>query len=447
MRQRSPRHGHMVKLAVLLMLSAGGPFHAQGQLPAGTEDATQIPKTDPRRAQVAQALDRQDFPTALKLLTDLTLENPKDARLLYDRGYTQESMDQIEAAATSYRAAAAADPTFFEPHLALGLLLARAGKMTEAHSELLNAVKLNPSTEPAFKGRAWRALARIDEQDNPALARDELLNALKTSPEQPEDMLMSAELAERLGDLPAAEAAYRDLLKKQSGDPEATAALAQLLVKTKRSSEAEPLLVAAVANEPKDVALSSELANVYAADGKTDQAVSLIEKLRSTQPNDPTLARLYAGLLTQKGDYEKAEPVWAQLTRTYPNDPVLLDDRADALIHLKQFAQAESILKRAVAQPTAFPTKEDLGDAASHLAFAASESKDPETTLQALQLRATVLPPSPSTLYLAATANDQLHRVKEASELYRQFLSSANGKFPDEEWQARHRLITLEHMK
>ena len=54
---------------------------------------------------------------------------------------------------------------------------------------------------------------------------------------------------------------------------------------------------------------------------------------------------------------------------------------------------------------------------------------------------------SPWRLFLAATAHDKLHEVKLASDLYKQFLSVANGRFPDEEWEARHRLITLEHMK
>ena len=85
--------------------------------------------------------------------------------------------------------------------------------------------------------------------------------------------------------------------------------------------------------------------------------------------------------------------------------------------------------------------------AASHLAFAASANNDPTTTLQALDIRGKVLPQSPSSLFLAATAHDKLHHTKQATDLYKQFLSVANGQFPDEEWEARHRLLTLDHMK
>jgi hypothetical protein len=50
-------------------------------------------------------------------------------------------------------------------------------------------------------------------------------------------------------------------------------------------------------------------------------------------------------------------------------------------------------------------------------------------------------------LFLEATAHDKLHQFKQATDLYKQFLSVANGNFPDEEWEARHRLIALEHAK
>jgi hypothetical protein len=87
------------------------------------------------------------------------------------------------------------------------------------------------------------------------------------------------------------------------------------------------------------------------------------------------------------------------------------------------------------------------GETAEHLAFAASRNNDPKTVLQALAARATVLPNSPSSLFLEATAHDTLHQTKEAVESYKAFLAVAGGKYPDQEFEARHRLVALEHMK
>jgi hypothetical protein len=40
-----------------------------------------------------------------------------------------------------------------------------------------------------------------------------------------------------------------------------------------------------------------------------------------------------------------------------------------------------------------------------------------------------------------------LKNVKQASVNYHLFLNAANGKYPDQEWQAKHRLIALEPKK
>ena len=452
-RQRSsPSALHLLRLfvAASLIFFAAGTLHAQ--LPAGTTDTTASqPQSqadqDPMRAQANAAIDQHDFPAALKLLTSLAAKYPNDAHLLYDLGLTQEALDQTSNAADTYRRAAAADPKYFEPHLSLGLLLARTGQHDQARAELLTATTLTPSTDPLLKARAWRALARLDQATRPVDASGELLAAMKISPETPDDIILSGELAEASNDLPGAEAAYRRLLSADPQNAAATAALVHLLEREKKNDQAEALLTAAVAKDPDDPTLNAQLASLYDSQNQPDKAIPLIEKLHAANPRDAGITRLLAHLYSSNSEFEKAAPLYATLTNDFPNDPTLVTDRADALIHLRQFAEAESMLKRTTSEPSAFPTKDDLGLAASHLAFAASANDDPVTSLQALAIRDKVLPQSPSSLFLAATAHDKLHQVKEARDLYKQFLSVANGKFPNEEWQARHRLVTLDHTR
>jgi predicted Zn-dependent protease len=422
------------------------PIHAQ--LPAGTTDASQpqSQKQDPLQTQAYEALDKHDYPAALKLLTTLSEKSPNDPHILYNLAFTQDALDQTSGAETTYRRAIAADPKFFDPHLALGLLLARSGKLPQAHAELLQATTLT-TDNPALKARAFRALARIDQTANPSAASDELLQALKLSPETPDDILLSGELAEASGDSTAAEAAYRRLLAADPQNHDATAALTHLLLHQQKPDQAETLLTAALAKDPDNPTLNAQLVSLYDKQGKTAQALPIAQKLHAAHPDDTALTRLLARLYSRNQQYDEATPLYAALVAGSPQDPILLDDSADTLIHLKNYAEAEALLKRAIANPSAFPSKDDLGNAASHLAFAASANNDPTVTLQALALRATVLANSPSSLFLSATAHDKLHHTKQATDLYKQFLSVANGQFPDEEWEARHRLITLAHMK
>ncbi len=437
-------------LIISTLLFVSIPAHAQ--LPAGTTDATQPQpqKQDPLLTQANEALDKQDYPTALKLLTTLTEKSPNDPHLLYDLAFTQDALaetpTQTAAAEATYRRAITADPTYFDPHLALGLLLARSGKLPEAHTELALATTLT-TDNPLLKARAYRALARIDRTTNYALASDELLAALKLSTETPDDILLAGELAEASGDPTAAELSYRRLLAVDPKNQDATAALIHILLTQKKPDQAETLLTAALANDPDNPTLNAQLASLYEQQGKADQALPIVEKLHAAHPADPSLARLLARLYTRSDQYDKAATLYAALVVVFPQDPTLLDDSANALIHLRKFAEAEALLKRAVDRPSAFPSQDDLALAAGHLAFAASQNNDPATTLQAIAIRDKVLPKSPSSLFLAATAHDKLHHNKQATDLYQQFLSVADGKFPDEEWEARHRLLTLAHMK
>ncbi len=412
-----------------------------------TDVHTQPAPQSAQRQQANAALEAHDFERALKLLTPLAEASPKDARLLYDLGSAQDALDQASAAEQSYRAAIADDPTFAEPHVALGLLLARAGRFDEAHVTFLGATKLTAS-DAALRARAWRALARLDAKSHPADASAELLEALKLSPESPEDTLLTAQLAQATpGNSADAEAAYRHLLATRPDDPAAAAALAHLLLTQKRPAEAEPILAAALAAHPGDPALTAQLASLDRAQGKLPEAIALVEQLHQAQPQDPNISRLLADLYLDAGADSKAEPLLTRLGAQDPKNTDLAEDRARALVHLKRFPEAQAVLAPLVAQPALFPTPADLGQMAGELAFVCSQNNDPNGALHAVDVRATVLPTSVSILFLTAISQDKLHHVKLAQQAYKEFLAASNGSNPDEEFEAQHRLVALQHAR
>jgi hypothetical protein len=88
--------------------------------------------------------------------------------------------------------------------------------------------------------------------------------------------------------------------------------------------------------------------------------------------------------------------------------------------------------------------KPDLGEAYGDLAFAAGENQNYALVLRALDARAKFLPEIPVTYFLRASASDHLRDYKTAAANYHLFLNTANGKYPDYEWKAKHRLIAIE---
>jgi tetratricopeptide (TPR) repeat protein len=113
-----------------------------------------------------------------------------------------------------------------------------------------------------------------------------------------------------------------------------------------------------------------------------------------------------------------------------------------ALLLQKKFPEAQQEFLAAVR------LKRDLPDTYIDLAFAASENKNYELAIRALNGRAMLNADMPAICYfLRASAYDHLRDYKQASADYHLFLNSAAGKYPDQEWQARHRLIAIEPKK
>jgi predicted Zn-dependent protease len=139
------------------------------------------------------------------------------------------------------------------------------------------------------------------------------------------------------------------------------------------------------------------------------------------------------------GSADKAAPLLAEAVKAEPANAALLTDYGQSLIYTKQFAAAIPVLERA----TAADAKDS--EAWNGLAFAHSQLHQDKAVLDALAAREKIAPDTPETLFLRATSYDNLHQSKSAAEFYERFLGAARGKYPNEEWQAKHRLVALGH--
>lgn len=389
-------------------------------------------------AEAEAAIVKSDWKSAETKLALYLAAHPDDGRALFDAGYVADAQDRLDDAAGFYRRATQANGRSFEAHLSLGLLLARQGKPAEARPELLAATALDPGDGgPALKARAWRALAQVDATSDSVQASTELLEALKLTPETPADTLLAAQLAEATSQPDIAEAAYRRLLAKDPKSAAAQAGLAHLLIAQKKYPEAETLLRAALAQLPDDPALTAQLATVLAAQDNAE-ALPLLEKLHATHPQDAAITRMLADVRAEAGDIAGSDKLYVILMAAQPDDVDLLVAHAQNLTRQLKYSEA------LVAFDKASRMAPSDGDAWTGLAFAASKTGQPDITLHALTMRSKVQPELPSTYFLWATAYDTLHQKEQAVAYYHHFLDAAAGKFPDQEWQAKQRLLLLE---
>lgn len=428
----------IVPLGITQDQSSSAAAPAQQAAPAATEPQ----QADPQILAAESAIASNDLKTAQSKLETYVEAHPDDERALFDLGYVADTENRLDDAADLYRKAIAANPKSFEAHLSLGLLLARQGKPDEARPELVTATTLDPGEAgPALKARAWRALAQIDKpkpggDNDPRDASNDLIEALKISPETESDTLLAASLAEDAGQYDSAEEAYRRILARNPKSQPATAALAHLLLARKQYPEAETMLRAALEQFPNDPALTAQLATVLTAEDKAE-ALPLLEQLHASHPDDASITRMLAIVEAAAGEYETSDKLLVELLQKNPQDPDLLVGHGQNLVRQQHYAEAFAAFDAAT------QADQTNVDGWSGLAFAAQRLGKPEVTLQALAERSKYLPDNASTYFLWAISYDKLNQKKSAIDYYQRFLEASAGKAPDEEWQAKQRLQAL----
>src|SRR5208282_2315545 len=196
------------------------------------------------------------------------------------------------------------------------------------------------------------------------------------------------------------------------------------------------------AERPNDAGIHLQLGRVLDAQGKKDDAIAELQAALKLAPADTDAQRELADLYSSAGRNDLAENAYRALAAAHPQDPELHRGLGQALLRQKKFPEAQQEFLAALR------LKRDWPDIYIDLAFAASENKNYELTIRALNGRTMLNAEMPALcFFLRASAYDHLHDYKNAAVDYHHFLDVADGKYPDQEWQAAHRLIAIEPKK
>jgi Flp pilus assembly protein TadD len=416
-----------------------------------------IDDTPPEIAQAEEAIQKNDFSGAETLLKKALEKDPKNYQAWFDLGFVLNHLDRTEESIHAYRQSVAAKPDVFETNLNLGLMLARLNS-PEAERFLRAATTLKPTGHSADnhaaddhvaegQARAWLALAHLVENTRPADAFQAYRKAAELTPKDPEPHLSAGLLHERQKEFSDAEAEYKQALTldPRSNDPstsEAAIGLTNIYMKSGRLGDAEPLLRRLATERPNDASIHLQLGRVLAAQGKKDDAIAEMQAGVKLAPTDSEAQRDLADLYASAGKNDLAETEYRTLVTAHPNDAELHRGLGKALLLQKKFPEAEQEFLAAVR------LKRDWPDVYVDLAWAASENKNYELTVRALNGRVLLNAEMPAIcFFLRASAYDHLRDYKQAAVDYHHFLGVANGKYPDQEWQATHRLIAIEPKK
>jgi tetratricopeptide (TPR) repeat protein len=421
-------------IVALAAASLAGPVCAQKRTRPSTPPATAETTSDALQ-EAEDLLQKQQYDQAETRLKALVSQYSSNSQAWFDLGYAESHLNKNSEAIAAYRKAAELTPKWFEANVNLALALTKSGQNAEAASALKAAVQLKPSTggQQAL-ANAWLLLAQVQEDTDAKSALAAYENTIELSPTDPEQHYAVGRLLERDGDLKGAEQHY--LKSAELGKSAATGQLIDLYIKQKRFADAESLLRKYSAQNPNSVTAQVALGRLLAAQGKTTEAIASLEAANVAA--DPTIARELAGLYLEGKQYDKAVALFRSMVDKNPNDADIHLGLGTALVRQHNYTLAESELIKAL------QLKPSLTDAYFDLAFAAQQNKHYELAIRVLDARAKLQPEMAGTYWIRAVSYDNLRAYKLAAESYKLFLAASGGKSPDQEFQARHRLIAIE---
>lgn len=413
----------------------------------GTTHHVTVAESDDPSPELTRAEDliqKQNLAGAEPVLQKMVEHDPENYVAWFDLGFVENRLGKTDESIAAYRKSVAAKPDVFESNLNLGLQLAKVGK-PDAEQFLRAATQLKPTSHPVDgQARAWLSLAHVIETAKPEEALAAYQRAAALLPKDPEPHLSAGLMLEKQNKFADAEREYKSALEIDSSSMDAVTGLANIYMRGRRFPEAEAELRKIVAAHPEQGPLHIQLGRILAAQGKNDDAIAEFEAgLRGEDPSSvPADAqRELADLYYAAGKNEQAETAYRALLGRDTNDALVHRQLGRSLIREKKFTDAQAELISAIKlQP-------DLVDAYTDLAFAAGENKDYPLVIRVLDVRVKLKPETANTYFFRASAYDHLNDVKKASANYHLFLQTANGKYPEEEWQAKHRLIALEPKK
>jgi tetratricopeptide (TPR) repeat protein len=391
--------------------------------------------------QAEAAIEKQRYAEADSFLHKLLDRDATNYVAWFDLGFTENALGNIDASIAAYRKSVAAKPDVFESNLNLGLQLAKTSQ-PDAAKYLRAATELKPTSHAEEgRSRAWLALGHELENSNPDESLEAYRKAAELQPNEAEPHLAAGLLLERENKFGDAADEYRRAQALDSESSEAITGLANIYMRAHRFPEAEEYLRKLLAERPNSAPVEIQLGRVLAAEGRNDDAIAAMQAGIKLAPTDEAAQRDIAEVYSNAGKHDLAESTYRLLVEAHPNDAELHRRLGQELLRQKKTKEAQQEFLLTV------KLKPDWGDAYGDVAFAASQNQDFALALRGLDARAKLLPENPVTYFLRASASDHLHDFKTAAANYRLFLNTAQGKYPDYEWKAKHRLIAIEPKK
>jgi tetratricopeptide (TPR) repeat protein len=278
-------------------------------------------RSDIRRRQVDIAMALGKFADALVHLRVLHEAAPEDAELERLMGRCEEANGQFRNAVQAYEGAIRHAPDQIDNYLRVAVLAReRLDDANKANAVLVAMIEANPNAFQAYLARA-RYRLQFDGKLPSTLdkAGADVRRARELAADEPEVVLVAADLARAQGTPDKARALLRQGIQSHPRDARLYLALIALEVRDDKAKDALILVRQGVKELPDNGDLLHALADLLVQDGELKEAEETIARLRQMKYAAPLLDYLQARIHVRKGEWSAAgvllERVRSRLSR------------------------------------------------------------------------------------------------------------------------------------
>ena len=380
--------------------------------------------------QGIQALEAQKYDAALDLLAKAIAANPQDYAAHFERGLAFSLQGKDAEAIDEYTRTLQLKPGLYEADLNIGISLLRVSKPADAIPHLTAASTQKPAE---FRPIFYLGNAQLDAQHF-AEAEQAYTKALAMNPKSaPAETALGQALAKQ-GKLKDAEPHYRQSVALDPTRKDVLVDLAEQYESAKQLAEA----IAIYREFPDNPGAQERIGALLLESGKPDEAIAPLEIAVAKSPttaNQLALAQAYA----KAKQPAKAEPLAARAVAQDLNDVELRMFYGLLLRDQRKFSPAATQFQAAAqAKPESVPAWTELAGVLVMMEMYPQ-------ALTALDHVHELHGEIAGHFFLRGMVLDRLHQPKDAMANYNQFLALSQGKNPDQEFQARQRVKTLEH--
>jgi len=188
-------------------------------------------------------------------------------------------------------------------------------------------------------------------------ALDAATEASKRFPDERAFSLARAQAAGRLGDMTAAEATLRTLLKNEPSDADIYLFLSSVQLEANQLKQAEESARKAITLEPNDVRHLVTLSSVQDRQKKHKESEATLKKALEIDPDNATVLNNLGYFLTERGErLPEAEALIKRAVNIEPTNGSFLDSLGWLLFKQGKVAEAQKYLEQAIIYSPRSPT-------------------------------------------------------------------------------------------